>query len=626
MILQALTRYYDLLAEDPSSGIAPFGYSTTYVSYALVLSPHGELVGLLPLFETVAVKKKTEERPLPMIVPDHFKRSGKNPPPYFLCDNCANVLGLAAPDAEDNGKSLARFNAFQKFNLDLLAAADCPEARAVAAFLEHYNPQQAAQHPLLADQLERISAGRDLVFKMDQSSGYVHEHPAIKKIWEDYLAAQQTGEQAQCLITGQTTAIARLHPNFKGIRNAPSMGASLVGFNAPAYESYHREQGKNAPTGEIAAFKYGAALNSLLSRGSENPKFFLGDATVVYWAESANKTYTDLFSLLMDPGGLDAQSTLTRRDPLAAKRLREVAEKIKLGAPLEVSGLLEGLDPNTRFYVLGLSPNAARISVRFFHRDLFKKLIERIMSHYQDLQIQREFETQPVYLPLWMILDETVSKKSRDKEASPLMAGAVLRAIFEGGPYPAALYYAILNRIRADADDPARRISKINYVRAAVIKAYLTRKIRRQPNPLLQEVLCMSLNEQSTHPAYLMGRLFAVLEKAQEEAIPNINATIKDRFFSSACASPVTVFPRLLRLSQHHLSKLNPGRKVNLEKITQQIMNLLEGGASPFPAHLSIDDQGAFVLGYYHQRAALFTSTKKDEPNPQPVLAETETH
>jgi len=207
------------------------------------------------------------------------------------------------------------------------------------------------------------------------------------------------------------------------------------------------------------------------------------------------------------------------------------------------------------------------------------------------------------------ILSETVSKKSKDKDAAPLLAGAVFRAILINAPYPAALYYAIINRIRADMDDSSKGIVKINYARAAIIKAYLLRKYRHQPNHGFQEVLTMALNEQSTHPAYVLGRLFAVLEKAQQDAIGNVNASIKDRYFTSACASPASVFPILLRLSQHHIAKAEYG--YTYDRRIQEILGLLDVESNPIPARLTLDEQGVFVLGYYHQRKDLWTAKPK---------------
>jgi CRISPR-associated protein Csd1 len=615
MILQALTRYYDILADDPESGIAPPGYSIANVSFALNLSPEGELLNIFPLFDTIQRGKKAMEVPRRMIVPEQVKRaSGISP--NFLCDNSAYVFGLSTKEAADPEYAVKRFEAFRQWNTKLLAKAQCPEARAVSAFLDAYDPRYGEEHPVIASQLEEIQKGGNLIFKLSGSTGYVHENPVIRRVWETYKSGG--GEYVgQCLVTGEIAPIARLHPSLKGVRDANPTGATLVGFNARAYESYNRSggQGLNSPVSEKAAFAYTTVLNYLLSRENKNRKFSLGDATVVYWAESKDKTYADIFAGLFEPDLAEAtaekEAEKPGRDRKAEQRLKQIAEKVKRGEALDSQSLLEGLNGETRFYVLGLAPNAARVSVRFFHSDPFLKMVQKIMAHYTDLQIVKEFDNQPDMIPVWRILDETVSKKASDKKASPLMAGAVLRAILENRPYPAALYYALINRIRADMDDAKRGIKKINYFRAAIIKAYLTRKYHNQNQTQIQEVLCMALNEQSTNPAYLLGRLFAVLEKAQKEAIPNIDATIKDRYFTSACASPATVFPVLLRLSQHHISKAEYGY-ANDRRI-EEIMNHLEVDKHPFPAHLTLDEQGVFVLGYYHQRAAFFTPKNNKE-------------
>ncbi len=607
MILQALTRYYDILSADPHSGIAPFGYSTANISFALDISPQGELLAIYTLFDTVQHGKKTQEVPQRMIVPGQTIRSS-GISSNFLCDNSAYVLGIYDKEAKDIEYALKRFEDFRQKNKQLLEKANCPAARAVIAFLDSYNPAQAKQNSLIASKWDDLLAGGNIVFRVNGK--FVHDDPDIRRVWEDYKAHSASDKISQCLVTGELAPIARLHPNLKGIDGANSTGATLVGFNAPAYESFNRDkgQGLNSPVSEKAVFGYTTALNYLLSRSNPNRKFKIGDTTVVYWAESTDKTYAatfaGLFGIEPDEADTDESEDTPPRDTRAEQRMREIAEKIKGAGALNVENLLAELEPNTRFYVLGLAPNAARVAVRFFHADLFTKIIQKVMQHYEDLSIEKEFSNQPTYIPLWQLLSETVSKKSSEKTPSPLMAGAVFRSILNGTPYPAALYYAVINRIRADMDDPDRRIKKINYARAAIIKACLTRKYRNQNSNPIQEVLCMGLNEQSTNQAYLLGRLFAVLEKAQQDAIQNPNASITDRYFTAACASPITVFSTLLRLSKHHISKAEHGKYY--DRRIQDILDLLDVNNHPFPAHLSLDEQGIFVLGYYHQRADFY--------------------
>jgi CRISPR-associated protein Csd1 len=273
--------------------------------------------------------------------------------------------------------------------------------------------------------------------------------------------------------------------------------------------------------------------------------------------------------------------------------LRRTLEAVREGKPLQ------GIDPDIKFYILGLSPNAARIAVRFWYVCTVGQLEERIGQHFRDLRIQKSFDSEPDFPGVWRLLRETVNQKASDKSPQPLLAGAVLRSIVEGTAYPQALQNAVINRIRADQE--------INYVRAAILKAVLVRK-----NRLYQQGMevSMALDKENKNPAYLLGRLFAVLERAQQDALgAGINATIKDRFFGSASATPKVVFPQLLRLAQHHIEKAEYGRMRD-KQIEEILADLTE-----FPAHLSLDEQGLFAIGYYHQRQDFFKGKEHSKQN-----------
>ena len=551
------------------------------------------------------------ERPRPMVVPQQVKRT-VGVKSNFLCDNCAYVLGISEKDEKKPNYSKERFDAFREFHRKLLSHINVPAARAVLAFLEKHNPAQARENLAIARHLDEILQGGNLAFMF--RGGFVQDDPKIQRVWESYKASQ--GEAImQDLVTGKMTPIARLHPSLKRVRGARAGGASLISFNDRAYESYNRtkKQGLNAPVSEKATFAYTTILNYLLSDANPNKKFFLGDATVVYWAETKNRQYESTFASIFDPEYAEIASTKKqagRRKAEAA--LKKASAKVKRLQMLDLDALLADLkDENPKFYILGLAPNAARISVRFFITDPFEKIVQNIMAHYHDLAIVKEYDSQPTYITVRHILNETVSQKSRDKDAAPLLAGSVFRTILTNAPYPAALYAAIITRVRTDMDDSEKHISKINYVRAAVIKAYLTRKYRYQSNNPFQEALTMSLNEQSTNAAYVLGRLFAVLEKVQKEAIGDINASIKDRYFTSACATPGNVFPILLRLSQHHIAKAEYGYASDHR--IQEILNLLDVANNPIPSRLSLDEQGVFILGYYHQRADFYKGKEDSE-------------
>ncbi len=608
MILQALNRYYNLISDDPQSGIARFGYGPAKVSFALNLSPQGELLDLFPYYTQVQRGKKTTELPYKeMIVPAQVKKTSAINS-NFLCENSAYSLGIS--DKDNPTYALERHEAFQKWNIKLLSKADSEAARAVIAFLENYDPHAAQEHPVIARHLEEILKGRNLVFMLH--GNFVHEDTAIRQVWDEYKS-ENSEQTAQCLITGENAPVARLHPNLKGVRDARIAGAALISFNERAYESYNRVkgQGMNSPISERATFAYTTVLNYLLSSANPNKKIYLGDTTVVYWAESKNKTYEAVFRGLFVPEYIEQNESADQRErEKAEQRLGEVAAKVKYGRALDASNLMEGLAPDTQFYILGLAPNSARVSVRFFHVDIFENMVNKVMAHYADLEIVKEFDNQPTYITIRQILNETVSKKASKQDPSPLMSGAVFRSILMDTPYPAALYYAIINRIRADMDDSSKGIRKINYVRAAVIKAFLKRKYRNRPQQPFKEVLVMSLNAESTIPAYVLGRLFAVLEKAQQDAVGDVNASIKDRYFTSACASPANVFPILLRLSQHHISKAEYG--YTSDRRIEKLLNLLDVEKNPIPARLTLDEQGVFVLGYYHQRKDLWTSKSKN--------------
>jgi len=609
MILQSLYRYYEILLKDDSIGIAPPGYSAANVSFALNLSPKGKLLGIFPFTSKFFDGKKERERNYRrMIVPEQVKKAS-GIVADFLCGNATYVLGISDKEAKDPKYAPKRFDAFRQHNVELLSKANSDAARAVMAFLKKHDPQTAREHPVIARNLEALLEGGNLIFWVDEKD--ILQDPEIRRVWEDYKSGEEAIEM-RCLVTGELEPIARLHPSIKGVRDAQSTGASLVSFNERAYESYNRfkGQGLNSPTSQRAASGYGVALNYLLSDQNPNRKIYLGDTTVVYWAESENKRYANTFASLINPQYIEeepADDQRARKD--AEAKMAEWWNKIPRGQAFDLASLQKDLDPETRFYVLGLAPNAARLAVRFFRSDPFGKFVERIMLHYKDLEIEKEFPNQPDYLSPFRILAECVSPKvtRRDEELRSswgLLGGTLMRSILTGTPYPEGLYSAIINRIRHDSDEEGKS-RKINYVRAAFIKAHLLRKYRRQPQKPFKGVLQMSLNEQFTHPAYVLGRLFAVLEKAQREAIGEVNASIKDRYFTSACAAPASVFPTLLRLSQHYTAKAEYGY-VSDRRI-QNLLDLLE--AKPFPTRLTLDEQGVFVLGYYHQRADFYSKT-----------------
>ena len=611
MILQSLYNYYQILREDPEVEIAQPGYSNAPVSHAVNLSLQGDLLDIIPLYVPVQQGKKTVDKPRRMNIPEQVKRS-VNISPNFLCDNAAYVLGLTEKEAKDPDYAQKRFQAFRDYNVEILSKVDSPVACAVIAFFDNYEPRKAKDNPIIARNLESLVQGGNLIFYVDGKNAL--DDPKIRNAWESHHLGQEAIEM-QCLVTGEVEPIQRLHPDIKGVPGAQTKGASLVSFNLDAFTSYGKEQGSNSPVSRRAAAGYGVALNYLLSNQNPNRKIYFGDTTVVYWADTADKRYASAFYAFLNPEYQQAEQEETteeakgkrKRAKEAEKTLGEVAESVKQGKAIDLVALSEALDKDTRFYVLGLAPNSSRLAIRFFLTEPFGKIAERIMQHYDDLKIEKEYANQSDYISPYRILAECVSPKitQRDEEVKKswsLLGGAFMRSILTGAPYPEGLYAAFINRIRHDTDEEKRSV-KINYIRAATIKAHLIRKYRRQGDNPYQEALQMSLNESYTHPAYVLGRLFAVLEKAQTEAIgQSINATIKDRYFTSACAAPASVFPTLLRLAHHWTTKAEYGG-ISDRKI-QDLLGMLD--AKSFPSRLTLDEQGVFVLGYYHQRAAFY--------------------
>ncbi len=594
LILQSLVKYYEILAEDENSDIPRLGYSMVGVSYALNISKEGELLGVIPL--KVPSENGKKMLPQSMIVPEQEKKAS-GIKSNFLCENSTYSLGIDNSGKPERTKSC--FEAFKELHNKMLSGIDCDEANAVIKFVNLWDVQKASEHPALKDWIEEITAGANMIFRLD-GVGYIHQNEMIKKEWEKYKTNSENGSLMQCLDFGQKAKVARLHPNIKGVRGAQSVGASIVSFNAKAYESYGREdeQGLNAPISEYSTFAYTTVLNSMISDNAH--KKYIGDTTIVFWAESKQKVYQDMASLFIDPSEIESEEKMKYvRDKSAVKEIKSIFEKIANGQA--IGGYSGCFDKNVKFCILGLSPNAARLSIRFFIVNDFGDFISNITKHYQDLQIEKQFQTESSIFSLWRLLNETVSPKSRDKDASPLLSGAVIRSILTGSPYPAALFNSVMIRIRAEHD--------INYYKAAIIKACL---LRNKNSIRFKEVLTVSLNEQSNNRAYVLGRLFAVLEKAQQDASEGkLNSTIKDRYFTSACATPASVFPILLRLSQHHISKAEYGY-VSDNKISK-ILDMLDIEQNPIPAHLSLDEQGVFVLGYYHQKNALYRKNSEKE-------------
>lgn len=597
MILQALTDYYQAL-EQAGKIDAP-GWAPVKVSFALLLSEGGALDQVIDIQTEQPRGKKMVLAPQTLSLPAPVKRT-VGVAANFLCDNASYLLGI-----DNKGKPQRTrecFEASKSLHERLLAGVDSPAARAIVAFFRSWDPDAAREHPALAEHLDAILSGGNLIFRT--LDGYVHSDPAVRRAWDAAYQSEGDGPQGICLVTGELGPVEIVHPAIKNVAGAQPSGAALVSFNAQAFCSYGKEQNLNAPTGKYAAFAYTSALNVLLA--DREHVFRVGDATVVYWAKGGGDLYQSLF------GWAAMGQAVPSYDE---GDLREMVKHLCQGESVQFHE--EQLDPNMDFYILGLSPNAARLSVRFFLHNTFGGFLQNVQAHYDRLEIVRpvydKFET----LPLWKLLSETVNLNARDKSPAPDLAGEVLRAVLTNTRYPATLLNGATLRIRAeqrDKDHPDREF-KITRGRAAILKAYyikLSETTNRENPDIPKEVLQVSLNSDANNIPYTLGRLFSVLEAIQESANPGLNATIKDKYFNSAAATPAVIFPVLTNLAQKHLKKLrgsNRGLSIVYDKQLTELFSKLDG--TEYPAHMNLPQQGSFQLGYYHQTQARYQ--KKEE-------------
>jgi len=580
MILSALNDYYRRLSEQGK--VPAFGYSDEKISYALLISLGGEVRDVLDVRDT------SGKKPLPALhtVPQPAKRTA-DIKSNFLWDKSSYVLGVSAKAKE---RTAQEHEAFKALHRDWLTGNDDPGLKALLKFFDWWTPERFSSLPSFKEEMRDAN----FIFRVDDGSRqYLHERPAAR-ILRTQLLDDGGAEKSLCLVSGKPLTPARLHPAIKGVNGAQSSGASIVSFNLAAFTSYGKEQGDNAPVSEAAAFAYTTVLNHLLRRSEHNrQRLQIGDASVVFWAvaDDAKKAEQaeDLFALLLDPPSDDATE---------AAKLHSVLNGIAQGRALRE--IDPGLDDATRFYVLGLAPNASRLSIRFWQADTLVVFVRRIAEHYRDLLIEPiPWKSEPA---LWRLLYATAPSrdgKAKAEDISPLLAGEVMRAILTGSHYPQSLLANVIMRFRADGD--------ISGLRVALCKAVLTRNARLNHQPEKENPVSLDTSHLDT--AYRLGRLFALLEGVQRAALgKEINATIRDRYYGAASATPSTVFPMLLRNAQNHLAKVRkekPGLAHVLDTDISEILGELD---SHFPKNLSMESQGRFAIGFYHQLQARFAS------------------
>lgn len=575
-VLLALIDYYQRLEADPSQSVASFGFSREKIHYCVVLEPDGSLsdAGVIDIRETNDKGKSIHRL---ILVPDGGGRSGTAVKPFFCWDNTGYILGRDNKGKPERAENM--FAAFRDFHLEMKKdVGDDSAYRAVCRFLEQWNPPDAESLPGWEEM-----AGKNLVFQIRGETGYVHQRESVKMAWLQRVGAVEKGDRGFSLVSGEEDELARLHPLIGGVTGANTTGAAIVSFNLNAFTSYGKDQSYNAPVGVRDAFRYTTALNRLLSESTRRVR--IGDATVVLWSDRKTDA-EEWFAHILDESAEDAATV---------NRVREFFLAAKQG---RLSDTIE--DPTAPFYVLGLSPNASRINVRFWLTGTVEQFIKRLEQHQSDLEMIGHPDSDPPLMIRRLIYEAMPegSASSRERQIAQL-AGEFARSVLSGGAYPHALFIGVIRRIRAD--------QTMNHRRAAILKACIVRTARLAKRP---KEVPVSLNKDHADSAYHLGRLFAALEKTQEDASPGLNKTIKDGYFGTASATPCLVFPRLIKLHQHHINKVEEkhgrGMRVNREQLIQEICSHLDS----FAAHLPLEQQGLFHIGYYHQRQDFFISKK----------------
>ncbi len=582
MILLALKEYYDRKAADPESDIAPEGFEKKELQFLIVINERGQFINIEDTREIVGKKLIAKTFLLPRSVGRSGSRSYETT--FLLWDHIGYLLGLPTDDKKPIKQHQTWLKALEELPQELV------DDIGVKAVLLFYKTNEVAKAIASLQIKECLKAPQcNMSFRLvsdipvpcqEKVREFVVNN--LKTVGseddtEDEGKGQKTGV---CLVTGERGVIARTHSRTPIDKDTKC----LVGFQKNSgYDSYGKEQGYNAPIIKSTEFAYVTALNTLLK--SKFQRILIGDASTVFWSKQQSSFETDFSFFFKEP---------EKDNPDAGvQKIKALYNSVNTGSYLNDDG-------DNQFYILGLAPNAARIAIRFWKIGKMSEFASKIKQYFDDFSIVKP-PKEPEYYSIWRIL-VNIATQDKSENIPPNISGDFMRSILEGTPYPATLMQAVLRRIRSDTEN------RVKPIRAALIKAYLNRYYRFYPNHDYKEV-DMELDANQTSVGYQLGRLFAVLGKIQEEANPGINATIRERFYGSACANPVTVFANLLRLKNHHLAKLeNRGRAVNFERLLGEIM----GNLSDFPAHLNLHEQGLFAIGYYHQRQAFFT-TKSDD-------------
>lgn len=572
MILHSLSRYYE--RKRAQGELLPQGFEYKEIPFIVVIDAEGALVQI----EDTRSGSGKARRAKSFEVPQGAKKTS-GVAANLLWDTAEYTTGV---DTRGKPERVAEQHVAFKTRLDELSAAkDDAGLQALRRFLDTLDPSRLEQDPHWPEIRESNPL---LSFRLsDDTTALICQRPAIVSLLS---AAAETESESRglCLVRGEPDTIARVHTAIKNVWGAQSSGANIVSFNLGAFNSYGKQQGNNAPIGRQAEFNYTSALNYLLRKDSPQ-RMQVGSTSTVFWTAEESH-FVDEYAALFGFSG-------TSDDPdRGVQAVRDLYSAMR-------SGSYAGEDKDTMFHVLGLAPNAARIAVRFWHSAPIAQIAKAIHQHFTDLDIVRPpYELE--HLSLFRLL-VSIATLGKAENVPPNLDGDIVRSILLAQPYPAPLLQAAVRRCRAER--------KVTYPRAAILKASLNRLVRT--GRISGKELSVSLNVDHPAPAYHIGRLFAMLERIQAIALPNLNATVRDRYYGAASSTPVSVFPILLKLKNHHLSKIKSdkaGLSAWLESRVREIFSKVD----EFPAFLSLTDQTLFAIGYYHEQQDLFTGKSAD--------------
>ena len=591
MLIKGLCDYYDILKE--RGDVVPEGYSLVPVRYKISLTEEGNIDEIVSCQEEVKNGgKKPKLIPKDMLMPKRTEKTGidanviEHRPLYIFGLNFSD--GEFTPD-DNTDKARKSHENFVAKNLDFIEGLDSPVINAYRKFIQNWMPEQETGNQYLSDLGKNYSSPGYVFFLSGEPERLLHDDPQIKAKWNVEFVKQNGAEEgaymAQCAISGETAPIARIHGKIKGVEGGLPTGGVLIGFNNASENSYGNEQSFNSNVSEKVMIKYTEALNYLLKGGKH--RIVLDDMTVVFWAMSKNEGYEDnIMAMLMgnrnEDSGTDTEEMI--RDILKRGSALAITEK-------ELNKKFDDLNPDTDFYIVGLKPNSSRISIKFILRKRYGDILLNIARFQGDAQV-----TEPLkLLSLYRISKELASPNSSSEKINPALLSKLFESIMYDVRFPASLLETLVRRVKTD--------KYVNEARAGLIKACLNRNEK--------EEIKLALDYENKDQAYLCGRLFATLERLQKSALGDINATIKDKYFSSAAAKPATVFPTLLTLAQAHLKKMSSeGSKVFFNRLIGQIIDNLE---DEFPATLPLADQGKFIIGYYQQNQEFFRKKEDRE-------------